>query len=77
MSKIEVTQCNVCGKIKGEANHWLAAMTNDEMPGCIAIGIAESFQNYLGQEDICSQECMFKRIAPYIERKPESNEPQS
>jgi hypothetical protein len=68
---IEVFKCDVCGKIKGEANAWLmgkiAHYASDSSFYALGDWSEEAENNYT-MEHICSEACAMKRQAEFIRR---------
>ena len=58
MSYATVIKCDVCGKIKGESNKWLAFSESDSH---LLIGKDEPL-------DACSDTCIQKVVARVVER---------
>jgi hypothetical protein len=66
--------CNVCGRTKGETNHWFIAIYDPRHPGArefdgIAFGSFDAHvQNpLLKTEHICGEACMHKRLSQWLE----------
>jgi hypothetical protein len=69
-----VISCNVCSRMKQEANHWFVAITPkdaSEKRRGIAFGpsevVIDEEDDSLILEDICGQECLHKRLSRWIE----------
>jgi hypothetical protein len=69
-----VITCDVCGRVKGETNHWFLAIapidTSDPRSNGIAFGTsAAELEDPRGliRQHICGQECMHKRLSRWIE----------
>jgi len=60
--RVEQIKCDVCGRAKGEGNHWLGATVSEDPP---YIGISGSSNVDL---DLCSEECMQKLLAMVLVR---------
>jgi hypothetical protein len=64
--KQEIYKCDVCGKIKGETNHWYAVRLEKSCkPDFLLV---KTFKNVLSTEasvdydHICGSECLHKRV---------------
>lgn len=62
--------CDVCGRVKGEGNGWLIAISDPERPGAIAFGSAEmepADQAFVVQ-DICGENCAHVRLSRALDK---------
>ena len=64
--------CDICGRPKGETNHWLAAITipaNDQDLRGIAFAPIDTPVNdpAIKKEHICGQACAHKRFSQWLE----------
>jgi hypothetical protein len=74
MAKVETITCDVCGKIKGEVNHWFKASSTDGSDEII-----RGFSVYPSDEpidrgfvylDLCGQSCVVQAINSWMQKKP-------
>lgn len=70
MSWITAAVCDICGRQKGEANHW-AVYSETALHGFVAFRAwdDESAKVY---GHLCSEECAHKLLARYLARKLET-----
>lgn len=72
--KIETYQCDMCGRKKGESNHWLKVFSNEEIfviSGDLTFNLDHIDDNSgkatdLPGKDICSQECATKCLSEFM-----------
>ncbi len=67
---VQAVKCDVCGKLKGETNHWLKVSPSvSRLDGGLMFSKDPDFQSGgLTQiEDICGQECAHKRLSAWLE----------
>jgi hypothetical protein len=65
--QFNATKCDVCGKIKGETNHWLrvwvtgtvVAITGYETETCPLATDASQF-------DVCGQDCAVRKASEFM-----------
>jgi hypothetical protein len=72
-------RCDVCGKEKGEANHWFAVQAIVEMVfKAMTWEEATESPAFSSYEHICGEECLHKRLAQWLainsKNTPESSE---
>lgn len=60
MSKLFTFKCDVCGKIKGETNHWFVLLL---MPRKIEVLQLEENWSKAGATHVCGSGCAMKRIS--------------
>jgi hypothetical protein len=65
--KVEKICCDVCGKLKGEANKWLKAFVSESGQSITIMGLGEMI---CGDEtkDICSNTCLQKLLGGVLEK---------
>jgi hypothetical protein len=70
MESVQIT-CDVCGRAKGETNHWFKAVVDRtvEVPVGIAFGTSEANAEGTGLvlEHICGEACLHKRLSRWID----------
>lgn len=61
-------KCDICGKEKGESNHWYVAITGAPAQPGIAFGPIDSIISdpTVKREHICGQGCLHKRLDRWI-----------
>lgn len=70
--QVIMTKCNVCGRVKGEANKWIqvSVIDHDESDPVIALHRPVSGgMHYIegaASEDICSDACLLKRVGEIV-----------
>jgi hypothetical protein len=65
MSIVNTIKCDICGRIKGETNHWLK-MSNNSSRFTVIVPIATV--EYLAMLDICSHECAVKAFQAWLDK---------
>ena len=72
MSDYVTKKCDVCGKVKGEANKWLKIVVysgpSDGLYVSSLITEASEITTTYRYEDICSDTCLQKRLAEVVEK---------
>jgi hypothetical protein len=78
--KFEAVRCDECGRIQGEANHWVqvqAIVRGEECAGIVVGPIednvitAGNFSMYkLSARDLCGQACAVKHIGKLLKWNP-------
>ncbi len=73
MSDLVTKQCDECGALKRESNHWFVALLSDRGVFAIARSAAELL--YLGLDglagkalDLCSEQCAVKALSQSIKK---------
>lgn len=61
--KIETYTCDICGKLRGEGNHWFTAYEYSSEPTSVQFGVWGEFSLH-----ICGSECAVKLLQRNIER---------
>ncbi len=76
--KFESLRCDECGRIQGEANHWLTLhhWSVANKPNDIVISLGENSDLMIGvsdfstaqrqEHDLCGQSCMVKHLAKLL-----------
>jgi hypothetical protein len=73
-------KCDVCGRAKQEANHWLVAFTQPQVSGvtfCSAEYRDIAPKKLLKIEDICGEACAHTRLSQFLSSLYPANERQS
>lgn len=66
MAETTIITCDVCGKRKGETNHWITVAT---LPGIPGIGFGPSDSEYAADihvEHICGEACAHTRLSQFF-----------
>ncbi len=77
MSQFEATKCDECGRIQGEANHWIRMEVWSVPQGVIGLSLGEGMLGcMMGSSqltsatseirDLCGQGCAVKHIAKLL-----------
>jgi len=66
MSRPTVVQCDECGTIKKQANHWYTARLSDDGGELIIGRLKEGVEPPEGTADLCSHECLFKAVNKWM-----------
>ncbi len=61
--KTTTITCDVCGKVKGESNHWFKVEIRSQ---CIFVTPASWARN-TKEQDACGQECVHKLLDRWME----------
>lgn len=67
--KVETIKCDVCGRVKGDANKWIAVI---EHLGAMTVATRSYFEEHAATypqrcvEDICSTTCLYKRVGQLL-----------
>lgn len=70
MSRSEVFKCDVCGKQKGEANHWFLANTPVSPQPVIRICGWNIDAAYMPEfVHLCGEECVQKKVSEFLSRR--------
>lgn len=76
MSRDEAFRCDVCKKVKGEANHWFLAVVviaGDGIfgtPGMLAIGPwTKDGALYPLMTHLCGEQCAQKKLSEFLSRR--------
>lgn len=70
-----VAKCDICGKIKGDANKWFVFDDYSYDPGSDNSQFAMwhwefgNIQNAEGVKFACSEQCLFKAQQPFLSRR--------
>lgn len=66
MARAESITCDICGRAKGETNHWLVATSSEGQPAHVAFAPFEGGDYIVTEglviEDICGADCSHKRL---------------
>ena len=71
MARTEQIKCDVCGKIKGEANHWLELLIDTKHNG-FTLKTDYIIVNYqvppsdIVYKDFCGQDCLIREIQSIV-----------
>lgn len=65
------TQCDICGALKGETNHWFIAYEVNGIVGIMFIPADKVTSrrdlSHAKIDDICGQECAHKRLSQFLD----------
>lgn len=81
MARAESVTCDVCGRVKGEANHWLIAFSGADKPAAVGFVSAADRQELDGLsdlviEDLCGADCAHKRLQRTLDAQKTPAQPQ-
>lgn len=70
MARITTITCDVCGKQKGEANHWLmyCARAGGKDGPMIHFGTAVWSEGDTAAGDICSEQCAIRKLSEVLQQ---------
>ena len=66
-------KCDVCGRVKGETNHWLIAVTSRPEAehscerGVAFAALGAHVDTDFEQEHICGADCAHKKLSEFLE----------
>lgn len=63
--KVETVKCDVCGRVKGEANKWLMIIFITHQPPFMTVA-GSLDRAAAGHQDVCSDVCLQKRLSEML-----------
>lgn len=68
--KVETFKCDVCGKVKGEANHWWKLAFMDEgRPHLVLLPMADKYEP-TGSIHLCGESCVQRKVSEFMSGLP-------
>ena len=63
--KVETVKCDVCGRVKGEANKWVQIIFVTHQPTFMTVA-GSLDRSAVGHQDVCSDVCLQKRLSEML-----------